>query len=86
MATLAENIESMATLVVKVKKDTRLTENSILRIIDMNLAMAQQQAPGMAQQQVPDYDDEDLPMINPLTVVPDPDEAEDAVVESAKEV
>lgn len=41
MATIAENIESMAVLVASVKKQTRLSEQTILRIVDMNFALAQ---------------------------------------------
>ena len=42
MATIADNIEAMARLIAKVKRETRLTETSILRIVDMNFALAQQ--------------------------------------------
>jgi hypothetical protein len=42
VATIADNIEVMARLVAKVKRETRLSETSILRIVDMNFALAQQ--------------------------------------------
>jgi len=42
VATIADNIEAMARLIAKVKRETRLTETSILRIVDMNFALAQQ--------------------------------------------
>ena len=92
MATLAENIENMADLVAKIKKSTRLSENSILRIVDMNLAMAQQNGP---MGQLPD--DTDLPMVDPeeftltnvesdnVVTFPEPDPGEDAVISAATE-
>lgn len=45
MATLADNINGMAALVFDTKKRWRLTENTILRIIDMNLSMLQNAMP-----------------------------------------
>ena len=41
MPTIEDNIKAMANLVMTVKKDTHLTENTILRIVDMNFALAQ---------------------------------------------
>lgn len=41
MATIADNIRSMAELVAEVKRNYRLTENTVLRIVDMNFALAQ---------------------------------------------
>lgn len=41
MPSIADNIESMAGLVAKVKKDHKLTEATIMRIVDMNFALAQ---------------------------------------------
>lgn len=46
MATIADNIKVMARLVQEVKRETRLTEGTILRIVDMNFALAQQNAGG----------------------------------------
>jgi hypothetical protein len=40
--TIADNIRTMAELVADVKKQYRLSETSILRIVDMNFAIAQQ--------------------------------------------
>lgn len=41
MPSIADNVRSMAALVAEVKKDHRLTENTVMRIIDMNFALAQ---------------------------------------------
>lgn len=41
MATIAENIKTMAELVAEVKKTYRLTETTVMRIVDMNFAIAQ---------------------------------------------
>jgi hypothetical protein len=40
--TIADNVESMAALVAKVKKDHHLSEATVLRIVDMNFALAQE--------------------------------------------
>lgn len=44
MATIGDNIRALAALVAEVKKDTRLSEATILRIVDMNFALAQNNA------------------------------------------
>jgi hypothetical protein len=58
MATLAENITEMAALTANLKKNYRLSENTILRLIDMNLAIQSQ--PGRFGQ--PDMDDSPVPL------------------------
>jgi hypothetical protein len=41
VATIADNIDSMAALVSGVKKKYHLQEQTIMRIVDMNFALAQ---------------------------------------------
>ena len=41
MPSIADNIKSMAALVAEVKKDHRLSEGTVMRIVDMNFALAQ---------------------------------------------
>ena len=41
MPTIADNIQAMAKLVADVKKMHHLTEPTVLRIVDMNFALAQ---------------------------------------------
>lgn len=43
MTTIADNIRSMAALVSEVKRTHHLTENTVLRIVDMNFALAHQE-------------------------------------------
>lgn len=70
MATIAENIHSMAALVAEVKKSYRLNETTIMRIVDMNFALAQQNG-------TPSFGgDEDFPIPDEpkqLTMFPDND-------------
>lgn len=40
--TVGDNIRDMARLVASLKRDFRLNENTIMRIVDMNLAMARE--------------------------------------------
>ncbi|HEX9016814.1 MAG TPA: hypothetical protein VF960_12555 [Chloroflexota bacterium] len=92
MATLADNIESMAALVKKIKTDTRLSEQTILTIVHMNLEQADR---NRAYPPVPTEDedipfdegDEDSEKVVNLTPVPDPEpeKGEDAVVDAATE-
>jgi hypothetical protein len=42
VATISDNIRDMAQLVAEVKKTYRLTEGTVMRIVDMNFAIAQQ--------------------------------------------
>lgn len=42
MATVAENAVGMADLVATIKKRFRLTETTVMRIVELNLAYAQQ--------------------------------------------
>lgn len=65
MATIADNITSMAALVAKVKREYRLTETTVLRIVDMNFAIAQSNpnAGGFGgDETIPMPDDEQLEM------------------------
>lgn len=41
MTTIADNIRSMAGLIAEVKKEHHLSEGTVLRIVDMNFALAQ---------------------------------------------
>jgi hypothetical protein len=41
VSTIAENIEAMAEMVARVKKAHHLTEATVMRIVDMNFALAQ---------------------------------------------
>ena len=43
MPTIADNIRSMATLIAEIKRDHKLSEGTVLRIVDMNFALAQEQ-------------------------------------------
>ena len=57
MATIEDNIWDMARMAQKLKRETHLNEQTIMRIIDMNLALAQQrgnQVPPMPQQEYPE--------------------------------
>ena len=45
MSTIADNIMAMARIVRDAKNETRLSENTILRIVDMNLTLALNAAP-----------------------------------------
>ena len=75
MATVAENIESMATLAARIKRDTRLTEGTIVRLIEFNLAYATQNKPNP-------YDMPDEEFVPPTEANPD----EDAVIAAAADV
>ena len=54
MATLTDNINQMAGLVASVKKTYRLTEGTVMRIIDMNIALVQQ-AQAQAEERPMDF-------------------------------
>ena len=45
MTTIGENMLAMATLARQIKDETRLSEQTVLRIMDMTLAMAQAMPP-----------------------------------------
>lgn len=64
MATIAENIKSMASLVAEVKKDFKLTENTVMRIVDMNFALAQSAGmPSLSgDEQLPSFEDGPEPL------------------------
>ena len=83
MATVLENIIEMAELVKETKHRTRLSEQTILRIIDMNLALAERgkTAPLQSEEQ---FEDEDGPIPFPeIHEVIEPEPDEDAVVAAA---
>lgn len=68
MATIADNIHSMAELVSSVKRTHRLTETTVMRIVDMNFALAQ----GTNQQSF--SGDEEFPMDSPIPLPENDDE------------
>lgn len=93
MATLAENIESMAEMVTKLKKNYRLSEGTILHLIDMNLAIAQNNGFGGVtpdEEGIPMPDnDADLAAALGIHALPEVDtttESDDAAAETTPEV
>lgn len=73
MATIGDNVLDMATLVAKAKRDHRLTEPTILHILDINVHLSQQaKSPNMG----PIPDDETL--ADTLGIGSEEDETTDA--------
>lgn len=56
MATIADNILDLAMLVKDVKRKTQLSETTIMRVVDMSFALAQQnQTPNFGPEVDPDF-------------------------------
>jgi len=70
---IADNVRSMALLVASIRRDTKLSENSILRIVDMNFALAQQQPEAFG---APMPEEDDLPEPQQMTLFPEPEAIE----------
>ena len=85
MATIEENCKSMAALVAGIKKEHHLTENTVLRIIDMNFALAQAaQMPSFGGSEEIPVGEADEPIIFP-TVEQIPMFAEEDLAPDAEE-
>lgn len=84
---MADNITNMATLVSTIKRDTRLTESTIIKIVEMTIYMAQNQP--QAQPEIPDdfpLDNEGLPIHPTDEKEPEPESPENnAAIEAAAE-
>ena len=65
MPTIADNVHSMAQLVKTVKRQYQLSENTVLRIVDMSFALAEQ-----GRQPTDVGEDEDFPLTDPETGEP----------------
>ena len=88
--TMADNITSMANLVADIKRTTKLSENSILKVVEMTLYMAQNSPGAPADLPVDEdgfpLDDEGLPIHPTDEEEPDPEPTEDiAAIEAAAE-
>jgi hypothetical protein len=83
MSTVRDNITEMNTLIASEKKRTHLSEGTILRVIDMNFALAQRGNSDPLAQYEPDTDEE-IPFPEPNeTGVPVDEDAEEAVMAAA---
>jgi hypothetical protein len=86
VATIADNIDSMAALVAGVKKKYHLQEQTIMRIVDMNFALAQSaNAQTFSGDEDFPFDTEDEQAEGQLVMFPESDEETAAALGIAPE-